>query len=82
MGMQFGPWITKPDMFPVFYPWCGLCGFQHQDDEHCPGCTGDHSAGFCMTAEVAEELAKVDLLELRRRVEQSAAEVLRIRDGV
>jgi hypothetical protein len=64
--------ITEPDLFPEPYPWCLACGFQHEANEHCPECTGDHSQSFCMTPELADELARVDA-RLRRRVEQAAA---------
>jgi hypothetical protein len=76
-GMEFGPRSTQPDMFPEPYPWCLACGFQHQNDEHCPGCTGDHSTGHCMTPEIAAALSRVD--ELRQRVEHAADELLQIR---
>jgi hypothetical protein len=72
--------------FPEPYPWCLTCGFQHSDDQHCPGCTGDHSTRYCMPPALAEELAGLD--DLRRRVEEAAAqlfilaiEVLRSEDG-
>jgi len=84
-----GPRTTEPDMFPEPYPWCVACGFQHLDDEHCPDCTGDHSAGFCMTPEVAADLARVDVNDLARRVELAAlslyvrvVDVLWSQDGV
>jgi hypothetical protein len=71
-GTECGPRTTEPDLFPEPYPWCVSCGFQHQDDEHCPGCTGDHSQGVCMTPEAVAELARVDLFSLRQRVERAA----------
>jgi hypothetical protein len=42
---------------PEAQPWCLACGFQHGPDVHCAGCNGDHSAGYCMTDELAAELA-------------------------
>jgi hypothetical protein len=60
-------------MLPEPYPWCLACGFQHLPMEHCADCTGDHSAGFCMTPEAAAELARLDTPGFRRRVERDAA---------
>jgi len=71
-GTDYGPRTTEPDTFPEPYPWCVSCRFQHQDDEHCAGCTGDHSAGCCLTPEGAEELARIDVAKLAQRVERAA----------
>jgi len=32
-------------------------------------CTGDHTGGFCMTLQAADELARLDNPEFRRQVE-------------
>ena len=58
------------EALPAPYPWCLACGSQHSPDTHCSGCNGDHSAGYCMTDELAAELAKVG--ELRDRVTREA----------
>jgi hypothetical protein len=71
-GTACGPRTTEPDLFPEPYPWCVSCGFQHQDDEHCPECTGEHSAGCCLTPEAVAELARVDLCGLCERVDRAA----------
>ena len=63
---QAGPVTTLPKP----YPWCLACGLQHTPDTHCSGCNGDHSAGYCMTNELAAELA--DAGELREQVAQEA----------
>ena len=55
---------------PKPYPWCLACGFQHRQGTHCAGCNGDHSAGYCMTDELAADLARVG--ELRALVAQAA----------
>jgi hypothetical protein len=60
-------------MIPEPYPWCLACGFEHSPAQYCAGCTGDHSAGFCMTPEAAAELARLDTPGFRRRVERDAA---------
>ena len=59
----------EPDRLPQPYPWCLACGFQHPQDEHCAGCNGDHSAGYCMTDELAAELADVECVRERVEVE-------------
>jgi hypothetical protein len=48
---------------PEPYPWCLACGFKHTPDVHCAGCNGDHSAGYCMTDELAAQLAGVGDLQ-------------------
>ena len=70
-----GPRPTEPDMFPEPYPWCLACGFQHQPDQHCADCTGDHTGGFCMTPETAAELARFNTPALRARIERDAAKL-------
>jgi hypothetical protein len=59
--------IHRPDQGePDPHPWCLACGYQHPQGTHCEGCNGDHSAGYCMTDELAAELASAG--ELRERV--------------
>ena len=70
--MRNGPRVTEPDMFPEPYPWCLGCGFQHQPNEHCPDCTGDHAGGFCLTPEAADELARLHTAEFRRQINYGA----------
>jgi hypothetical protein len=48
------------DQLPEPFPWCLACGYQHLQADHCEGCNGDHSAGYCMTDELAEALANAD----------------------
>jgi hypothetical protein len=62
------------DRLPEPFPWCLACGFQHPQDEHCAGCNGDHSAGYCMTDELATALGNVD--GIRDRVEVEADRLL------
>lgn len=54
----------KPD------PWCLACGCQHAHGLHCAGCNGDHSAGYCMTDQLAAQLARVG--HLRPLVDRAA----------
>ena len=69
---QEGPFHTPghAEQAPKPYPWCLACGFQHRQGTHCAGCNGDHSAGYCMTDELAADLARVG--ELRALVAQAA----------
>jgi hypothetical protein len=71
---QEGPFHTpgqaKPEQAPKPYPWCLACGFQHRQATHCDGCNGDHPAGYCMTNELAADLARVG--ELRTLVARAA----------
>jgi hypothetical protein len=62
------------------YPWCLACGFQHRQGSHCAGCNGDHSAGYCMTDELAAQLASVAELRVRvtRASDQLFDQVLRL----
>jgi hypothetical protein len=53
---------AKPKPPPEPCPWCLACGFQHAQDTHCAGCNGDHSAGYCMTEELATELERLGRL--------------------
>jgi hypothetical protein len=64
-----------------FESWGGVCGLPHEQDVHCPNCIGDHSTGFCTTPDAVAELSKVDVADMRQRVEQAAAGMLRVRDG-
>jgi hypothetical protein len=73
MSSPAGPRPTEPDMWPEPYPWCLSCGFQHDHDEHCPECTGDHSGGFCMTPEAEAELARLTPAFLAHVEEQAEA---------
>jgi hypothetical protein len=47
---------------PEPHPWCLACGYQHPQGTHCEGCNGDHSAGYCMTDELAVEIADIEVL--------------------
>jgi hypothetical protein len=64
------PEQAKPEQSPEPDPWCLACGFQHRQGSHCAECNGDHSAGYCMTDELAAELASVG--ELRELVARAA----------
>jgi hypothetical protein len=79
-GTFHRPEQARPEQSPRPYPWCLACGFQHRQGSHCEGCNGDHSAGYCMTDELAAELASDG--ELRARVARAAdhlfAQVLHI----
>jgi hypothetical protein len=59
----------------VVPPWCLGCGFQHQPDEHCADCTGDHTGGFCLNPEAADDLTQLDTAEFRRRVNRAAEDL-------
>ena len=61
---------AEPNRLPEPYPWCLACGYQHPQAEHCEGCNGDHSAGYCMTDELAVGLANAD--SLRERIDREA----------
>jgi hypothetical protein len=54
---------AEPEQLSRPYPWCLACGFQHQQGIHCEGCNGDHSGGYCMTDELATDLARVGQLQ-------------------
>ena len=69
-GSLHRPEQVKPEEPPRPYPWCLACGFQHVQGAHCAGCNGDHSAGYCMTDELATELARVG--ELRELVTRAS----------
>ena len=69
-GTVHRPEQGEPDRLPESFPWCLACGFLHPQGDHCEGCNGDHSAGYCMTDELAAELA--DVGELRDRVTREA----------
>jgi hypothetical protein len=58
------------DRLPEPFPWCLACGYQHPQGTHCEGCNGDHSAGYCMTDDLAASLAVTE--DLRERVEREA----------
>ena len=68
-GTIHKPEQGEPDRLPEPYPWCLACGYQHPQADHCEGCNGDHSAGYCMTDELAEELASVGSLRELVRLE-------------
>jgi hypothetical protein len=61
-GTIHRPEQGEPDRLPEPFPWCLACGYQHPQADHCEGCNGDHSAGYCMTDELAEQLASVGSL--------------------
>jgi hypothetical protein len=75
-GTVHRPEQDEPAEPPEPFPWCLACGFQHPQDEHCAGCNGDHSAGYCMTDELAAELANVE--GIRDRVEVEADRLLNL----
>jgi hypothetical protein len=58
-GTIHWPEQGESDRLPEPFPWCLACGYQHPQADHCEGCNGDHSAGYCMTDELAEQLASV-----------------------
>jgi hypothetical protein len=71
---------TTSQATPEPYPWCLACGFQHAQEAHCAGCNGDHSAGYCMTDELATQLASVGQLRqlVARASDRPFVQVLRM----
>jgi hypothetical protein len=63
-----------PERLPEPYPWCLACGFLHPQGDHCEGCNGDHSGGYCMTDELAAELEHIG--RLRELVELEAGHLV------
>ena len=61
-GTVHRPEQGEVEPLPGPYPWCLGCGYQHPQADHCEECNGDHSAGYCMTDELAAQLANVDCL--------------------
>jgi hypothetical protein len=61
-GTIHRPELGECDRLPEPFPWCLACGYQHPQADHREGCNGDHSAGYCMTDELAEQLANLGSL--------------------